>query len=441
MKKVLIIVYYWPPASGPGVQRWLKFTKYLPLYGWQPIILTVKNGSYPAIDHSLVEEVPDEVPVFKTTSLEPHQFFNFIRGKKGKKVNVGMDQDTQASNLFKKWVNGLGMYARANIFVPDARIGWKPFAIPMAKKIIKQYQPDCVVTSGPPQSTHLIGLQLQKIYHLPWLADLRDPWTNAYYNNSLQRNKQALNKDKSLENQVIQSSDHISVVSPGMRDEFIERNTHISILYNGYDETDFEQIPDSIRTDQFTLQYVGSFKNTEIHIPLWLAIRELLDESESFANHFRLVFTGNVTDAVKESIVEHALSNQVTYRGFVDHEEAIQDMIQANLLLFILADLPGSHKVVTGKILEYLASGTPIFGIGIQNGGADQILQACGRPGLYDYNQKNLYKKALKAYFEEWLNNRQVSKKHRIGIHEQYSRRGITQQLAKILNQITSKAE
>ena len=436
MKKVLIIVYYWPPASGPGVQRWLKFTKYLPEFGWQPIILTVRNGSYPAIDHSLVAEVPKGISVYRTKSLEPHTFFNFVRGKKGNKTNVGMDQDTDSKSPIKKFINTLGMYARANIFIPDARIGWKPFAIAAAKQIIKIHNPDCIVTSGPPQSTHLIGLSLQKTFQIPWLADLRDPWTNAYYNNSLNRSDRALAKDKKLETKVLESADYLSVVSPGMREEFEDRNDNIEILYNGYDDKDFLELKDSIKTAYFTLHYVGSFKKTEIHLPLWDAIKELIDEVPDFKKYFRLTFTGNVTEAVRTSIEENNLSAHVIYKGFLDHDEAIQDMIEANLLLFILANLPGSHKVVTGKIFEYLASQTPIFGIGIQDGGADQILKACERKGLFPYNDKEAYKKEIVAHFLLWKENNKTSIKIVTGIQEQYSRKGITKVLSSILDQM-----
>ena len=151
MKTVLIITYYWPPASGPGVQRWLKMSKFLPEHGFKPLILTVKNGSYPSIDPSLLDEIPDDLQVVRTGTREPFEIFNRLRGKKGKEISVGLS----GMKGSKSPVQNFGIWLRANFFIPDARKGWKPYAMKAAKALMSNV--DLIITTGPPHSTHFIG--------------------------------------------------------------------------------------------------------------------------------------------------------------------------------------------------------------------------------------------------------------------------------------------
>lgn len=173
-KKVLIITYYWPPASGPGVQRFLKISKYLNDFGWKPIILTVKNGSYPSFDPSLENEIPEWVEVHKTKTFEPFTIYNRLTGSKGKNLGTGLIGLEGKQSFVKK----LSIYIRANYFIPDARKGWYRYAVKEAKQLIQEKEIDAIITTGPPHSTHLIGKSLKEKFNLPWISDFRDPWVN-----------------------------------------------------------------------------------------------------------------------------------------------------------------------------------------------------------------------------------------------------------------------
>ncbi|MEO0340032.1 MAG: glycosyltransferase [Bacteroidota bacterium] len=290
-QKVLIITYYYPPAGGAGVQRWLKFSNLMVDLGWSPIILTVKNGSFQAYDDSMLDEIHPSIKVFRTSSIEPFRIYNFLRGKKGKSVEAGMTSIKEKASLFQRIAN----HIRANWFIPDARRGWNYFAISKAKTILKQHDIKAIITTGPPHSSHLIGLSIAKQHKLPWLADFRDPWTQIYYNQYLNRTKRSIQLDYRLESQILQNADAVTVVGQGMYDEFKERTKNIHIIYNGYDPQDFEA-PATIDSDKFKLSYIGGFMANQNHLPLWEAISELIQTDASFKAHFQLRLTGKVDD-------------------------------------------------------------------------------------------------------------------------------------------------
>ncbi len=438
--KVLIITYYWPPAAGPGVQRWLKFSKYLPEFDWQPYIATTENGSYPAIDESLLEEVSEDIEVERIKTLEPHQWYNLIRGKSSKTVEEGMSTIKDSQNPIEMIANRI----RSLFFVPDARMGWNLRALPKIRKIIRDEKIDTIITTGPPHSTHLMGYRLKKKFALKWIADLRDPWTTMYYNAYLKMPEYSKRKDRRLENKVIRFADAITVVGPGMKEEFIDRNSNVFVIYNGYDDADVEFL--NTESDQlakkdseyFRLSYVGNFKIGQDHDALWQAISELVSADEEFGQYFRLEFTGNVNQYTRENLIKHNLEHNVVFHGYLPHRMAMRKMRQAQMVLFITSNTKGNQKLVTGKIFEYLASATPIFAIGHPSGDAAEILQECQRESIMDFNQKTTYKKRLSSLFSDWFNNRNLPEKVYDNTHQRYSRRNQTAEIASILNNLSS---
>ncbi|MCK4715587.1 MAG: glycosyltransferase, partial [Candidatus Marinimicrobia bacterium] len=219
MKKVLIITYYWPPAGGPGVQRVLKFAKYLPEFGWQPIILTVKNGEYPAIDNSLQKEIPANCKVYNTFSIEPNFVYKKFTG-------MGSDEKIPTAVLAAEntnWKKRLANWIRLNLFIPDAKIGWIPFAVRKGKKIIKAEKPDIIFSSSPPPTVHLIARKLAKWSGIKWVADFRDPWTDIYHYNDVKRSAWSLNRDKDKEKEIVTSADEIITVSQNVAELLNEK--------------------------------------------------------------------------------------------------------------------------------------------------------------------------------------------------------------------------
>ncbi|MCF8363244.1 MAG: glycosyltransferase family 4 protein [Prolixibacteraceae bacterium] len=434
MKKVLIITYYWPPGSSPGVQRYLKFSKYLNDFGWQPYILTVKNRSYPSVDHSLLNDVPDNVTVYRTNTIEPFSLFNLLKKEKGDKSTIGLIGLTDKKTFLKR----MSLWIRANFFIPDARKYWRLFAYKKAKKIIKTNNIDAIVTTGPPHSTHLIGYKLKKNTNIPWIADFRDPWINIFYNKFFPRTSRTQRKDKLLEDRVIKNSDALIVVSKGMLKEFQKRSKNISIIYNGYDAKDIPKRKETA-TQKFILSYIGNFKpNQNIDI-IWKAISELSKEDKDFNNLFQLDIIGNISSCVNNDVKKYKIENKVNLFGFVKHDEAVTKMIQANALLFIIPQVENNKLIITGKLFEYLASKTPIISIGPTKGNASEILKESLRSPMIDYADFETFKLTLLDEFKNWLLNGKTTAKLNKGDVEQYERRNLTQELSSILNELTNK--
>ncbi len=430
-KKVLIITYYWPPGSGPGVQRFLKMSGFLYDFGWEPVILTVKNGSYPSTDSSLVNEIPEALRVYKTKTLEPFAIFNLLSGKKGKQVGVGMIGLQDKKNTVKR----ISLHIRANLFLPDARRGWVPFAFKKAKKLHKKLNFDAVVTTGPPHSSHIIGYKLKKCIGIPWLADMRDPWVNNFFNAALPRTKFAKQIEQKFENKIIKNADFVTVVSPGLKEEFEDRNNNIGVVYNGFDQEDIPEI-ENYQSKRFSLSYIGNFKPNQNIDALWQAIRELCEEIPGFKEHFNISLTGNVDSVIKKRLEEKDLFRISTIQPFVPHREATKLMNQSHLLLFIVPKAKGNRLIITGKLFEYIAIRSPILSIGPLDGDASKILSQAGRDPMIDYSDKEKIKTQISAYYKKWLEQEKYNFKHSSSDLKKFSRYASAENLAKILKTI-----
>jgi hypothetical protein len=379
LKPILIISYYWPPGSGPGVQRWLKFCKYLPEQGWQPIVLTVKNGSYPAYDNSLLNEVPNDVLVYRTNTIEPFEIYNLLRGKKGKSVEVGMGNIKDPKGGFAKLAN----YVRANFFIPDARMGWNSFAYAEAKKIIAKHKPEVIITTGPPHSTHLVGLKLKRDFQLPWIADFRDPWTEIFYNQFLNRTGKSILKDKKLEQQVLEKSNLLLAATPSIEKLYRNKASNIKVILNGYDSSDFSELTELL-SPSFNISFFGNMLPNQNIDNVWLAINELKTEGK-LPNHFNFRIIGNVADNIKESIFNNGIFELVTFLPFLPHKEAVKEMQKSNMLFLPIPIDKGNKLILTGKIFEYLATKRPILSVGPKDGDAAEVLTACDQLPMLDY--------------------------------------------------------
>lgn len=396
-------------------------------------MITPKNGSYPNTDATLLKDVPDELKVITTQTIEPFRLFNLLTGQaqRGKSSSVGMG-DLKGKKTLIKRISG---YIRANWFVPDARKGWVPFAVNAAAQQIEAGKIDAIVTTGPPHSTHLAGLELSKKFGVPWLADLRDPWTNIYYNQFLPRTASTTKKDQAYETEVIETAATVSVVSAGLEEEFRERAHSINVLPNGYDEEDFEGETKQEKNPVFELSYIGNYKDNQNCPALWKAIRELSNEHPAFQKSFRLSLTGNIHPSVSAALKSEHIEHFVELHPFVKHAEAIEKMKKASALLFLIPNSSDNKKIITGKIFEYLASRTPLFSIGPVDGDASHILKECNRHEMKAYDDHDGIKEQLFALFSEWENNHlKVHIEH--NLHRRFSRRALTKQLSLYLDSI-----
>ena len=415
------------------MQRFLKFSKYLPEFGWEPIIITVDNGSYPYYDESLLKEIATSLRVYRTKTFEPFEFYNLLRGKTGK----SMPLVTVGANKRKTFFQALTEYIRANFFVPDARKGWVPYAVKQAEEILRSEKIDAIITTGPPHSAHLIGLRLKEKFDIKWLADFRDPWTGIVYNEMLPRTEGTKQKYKSLETAVLKTADQTVVISPGMKEQFEDRAKKIDVILNGYDEDNFLPGKVYLNTPEsekgfFTIRYIGNLMASQNPSNLWRAIAELRQTS---AAKIKLDFTGRVDAEVQSNITTEGLSDITTYNPFTDQQTAINLTRHASLLLFAIFNLPNTRLVITGKIFEYLASCSEIIAFGDTEGDASAILKSVGRKPMIGFTDYAETLSQLQSAYNYWQQNGEAFK-YTDRRFEVFSRRNQASSLAKLLNNL-----
>nr|WP_298658781.1 glycosyltransferase family 4 protein [uncultured Flavobacterium sp.] len=424
INKVLIISYYWPPAGGPGVQRWLKFVKYLPEFGVQPIVYIPENPNYPLIDEKLVQDVHPQAIFLKHKIFEPYAFASIFLKNKTKKISAGIITKNKKQSVVEK----LMLWVRGNLFIPDARVFWVKPSVNYLKEYIQENNIETVITTGPPHSLHLIGLRLKKQLAINWIADFRDPWTTIGYHKELKLSNWAAKKHKQYEFDVLNSCDTVIVTSPTTKKEFQAlTSTPIEVITNGYDVEKIEKKPLDI---DFTLAHIGSFLSQRNPQILWESLAELTEENKLFAQYFKLKLIGAVSKEVLQSIENFGLQAFVQNLGYVSHEEALVHQRTSQVLLLIEIDSEETKCIIPGKLFEYMVSERPILAIGPADSDFESIIKATNTGVFFHYHEKDALKATILAQFEQYLqNNLNV---HAVGL-QQYSRKNLTAQLVKLL--------
>ncbi len=431
-RKVLIITYYWPPGGGAGVQRWLKFVKYLNEFGWQPIVYTPENGEMPVLDDSLSADIPNDTLVIKTPIWEPYDFYKKLVGaKKHEKINTGFLTERKRPGLKEK----LAVWLRGNFFIPDARCFWIKPSVSFLNKWLSENNVDAIVSTGPPHSMHLIAQKVSVRNRIPWLADFRDPWTNIDYYKDLMLTGWADRRHHDLEKSVVSVADRVVVVGPTMQHEFSEKyHRNIDVITNGFD-TDDVLHADTIRNDRFVIAHVGTLVRTRNPVNLWKVLSDLISEHADLRNDLSIRLTGKVDLAVRNSLASSGLEKYVTYVDYLPHDKVAGEQKSASVLLLILNDTPNSKGILTGKLFEYLASGRPVLCIGPEDGDAAAIIHETRSGVTCDFDEKEKVRQALLNFYREYRSG--TSSANRTGI-EQYSRKALTAKLASILDEMIS---
>ena len=394
MPKVLIITYYWPPAGGPGVQRWLKFVTYLKGFGVEPIVYIPENPHYPLKDKSLVAEIPEGITILKKRIIEPYAWAQIFSKEKTETISSGIIDKPEKQN----WLQKLLLYVRGNFFIPDARKFWVNPSVEFLRKYIYDNPVDAIITTGPPHSLHLIGLNLKAKTGLPWIADFRDPWTDIGYHDKLKLTRSSQKKHLVLERKVLNTADHIITTSPKTKTDFKKISPQpITCITNG-----FEERPEtSIDLDKsFTLSHIGSLLAARDPVLLWEILNELKKEKPSFGKDLKIKLAGKVSATVIESIKEYNLDENVELLGYVNHTKALNLQRKAQVLLLIEINAPETRAIIPGKVFEYLAARRPILGIGPQKADFFDIVEGSQSGFCFDYGQKML----LKTQLLEWYN-------------------------------------
>ena len=371
---VLIISYYWPPSSGSGVQRWMYFAKYLSDCGVTPLVLTVdpSKASYRKIDEEFSDFVKD-VKVYKTKTLEPLKLYSMLTTGSTKKGIPQGSVGAEKNGLFSK----ISRYVRGNIFIPDARIGWKLYAVKAANKIITNNNIDLIITTGPPHSTHLIGRVLKRKYGIKWIADFRDPWTEIYYNQDLLQSKKSKEKDGKLELSVLNEADRVLTVGPSMADLLMDKipsqKSKFSFIYNGYDAKKMISVQSQKSNKYMTISYIGLLTDAMPHSTISESLKLFVQQNKGANIKVRLA--GDICTSFLDSIQSIMPPNQIEILGYIPHREALNVMKSSDILFTCLPTQDHSKIMISGKMLEYIASGNSILCIGNQESDAAKMIQ------------------------------------------------------------------
>lgn len=426
-KKILIITYYWPPAGGPGVQRWLKFAKYLPEFGWKPIIYTPENPSYPLLDESLMKDVPEDLEIVRTKIWEPYQLAEKLN-KSNKKFKAG--QFDVGNN--QSWKSKLSIWVRGNFFIPDARVFWVNPSTQFLEQYLKINNIKTIVTSGPPHSMHLIGLNLKKKFpDLKWIADFRDPWTEISYYKHLKLTNRSDKKHRHLESEVFKNADITLATSYTDAENFRKNGANAFCITNGFDETDAStSLSMTGKVSKFTLSYIGVLEQLRNPENLWKALDNLVKTNADFAENFNLKFVGRIDDKILEVIEKSSLKDHIQNLGYVSHDKAVDEMAKSSLLLITNFPNESSKGIIPGKIFEYLATGKQIISFGPNEADVAKILDETKAGKHFSYNDSKEIEDFILEKFELWKNGNLLENTQNI---EQFSRRNLTKQLSEIL--------
>jgi len=427
-KKILIITYYWPPAGGPGVQRWLKFAKYLPEFGWKPIIYTPENPSYPLLDNSLMKDVPDDLEIVRTKIWEPYQLAEKLN-KSNKKFKAG--QFDVGNN--QSWKSKLSIWVRGNFFIPDARVFWVNPSTQFLEQYLKINNIETIVTSGPPHSMHLIGLNLKRKFpNLKWISDFRDPWTEISYYKHLKLTNRSDKKHRQLESEVFKNADITLATSYTDAENFRKSGANAFCITNGFDETDSnpQTLQPSNSPTQFTLSYIGVLEQLRNPENLWKALDNLVKTNSDFEENFNLKFVGRIDDKILKTLEKSSLKNHIQNLGYVSHDKAVDEMAKSSLLLITNFPNDSSKGIIPGKIFEYLATGKQIISFGPNEADVAKILDETKAGKHFGYNDSREIENFILEKFELWKSGNLLENTQNI---EQFSRRNLTKQLVQIL--------
>lgn len=424
MKKALVITYYWAPAGGPGVQRWLKFVKYLRNFGIEPIIYTPLNPTYPMVDTHIADDLPQDLTLLKTKIWEPYSLASLFSKEKTKKISAGIIPSKKLS-----WMDKCLLWVRGNLFIPDARILWVRPSVRFLTDYITTHNIDTIITTAPPHSIHLIGLHLkEKFPSLRWIADFRDPWTNIGYHSQLLLTAKSARKHLSLEQKVLQTADTLIVTSPSTQREFQAKTQKpIVLITNGYDDTFTEKIPLS---PSFLLSHIGSLLSERNPETLWKVLGEMIQENTDFRKDLRICLAGKVSEEVFASIDKYGLSSFLEYKGYLSHTEALMLQRTSQLLLLLEINHPKTEGIIPGKLFEYMASQRPILALGYQQWDVKDIISQTQTGTTLSVTDANAIKQAINHYYTLYKDNKLYSQPVSI---ESYHRKALTQKLSKII--------
>ncbi|MCF7859469.1 MAG: hypothetical protein K9N07_09155 [Candidatus Cloacimonetes bacterium] len=422
MKKIMVISYYWPPCGGVGVQRWLKFVKYLSQKDWQITVLTTKNGDYPTLDESLLKKIPDKVKVIRTKTPTFSGLYKKLVHSQDVHVPHGSLEISSDQSLIKK----VFIWIRLNLIVPDARKIWNRHAYSRAKQELSTNDYDMMITTGPPHSTHLIGLRMKKKIKLNWLADFRDPWTEMGYLKNVKRIKLTSILDKRLENKVVNNCDLIVAASKKIITDLNCIPDKIKLITNGFDPDEYAGIINKKLDDNFNLNYFGSLPEESNPISALQAVLKLYEQGIA---DIKINLWGNISQKVISILSNLDDKNIITFHDHIAHQKAVEYMVNSDLLLLMINRVENNEGIITAKLFEYLGSEVPILGIGPISSEPAKILEETKMGKMFDYDNVT----DISGYIEQSYTSWKKGKLKKSGNIAKYNCVNQTEELIKFL--------
>lgn len=448
-KQVLMVAYYFPPLSGSGVFRSLKFAKYLPQFGWQPTVLSTDQApnGWKFTDESQVAEIPADMEVIRVpdgistgreTSLNGDRvqaLLNFL--------GAVLRESAEGYEIFTQLTRSEYGIKQLLTF-PCAALSWAWDVVQYIEQNMDLRQFEVIYTTSGPSSAHLIGFYLKQKYGIPWVADYRDPWTfNAYgadYNPSVAGQKLLFE----LESILLKSADHSLTVEESTVQTYLRHfqiaEGKISSITNGYDEADFSELTvPQVRTQKFTINYSGLiYTGAQTIEPIFGAIRQLSDEHKIDVAKINFHFVGVAAQNLETAAKEYGLNSIVSQTGYLSHMEALQSNLNANLLLLLVGDDARYKSVYTGKFFEYLRSGRPILALAPKDGAVDKVLRETGHGEAVLSTQISQIKAMILREYRKWEKGQGLELLHCPAI-ERFERKVLTKQLASVLSDVVNR--
>jgi glycosyltransferase involved in cell wall biosynthesis len=433
MKNLLIVAYYFPPSGGPGVQRVLKHVKYLPEFGWNPIVLTVSNGQYPAIDTSLIEQIPKSTEVIKTRIFEPYDVYRKLTGKgKGTAIDVNVIKKDNQKSDFKE---SLAEFVRATFFIPDARMFWYFRAKKAIDEIMKTRKIDAVYSSSPPYTCSLIARYTKRKYGIPWVAGFRDPWTEFISSPKRWWLPRAI--DRSMEHSVFATADAVECAWVGIIKDALGKypdldRSKFHHVPNGFDSADYPKV-DFTRNERFTVTYTGSMYGRRNPSSLFSAVEMLIRRGDVNPKELCFRFVGRFGTEVEEMFSQASFRDSIDIVGYVPHHESIASLMRSDALLLVVDESKESEEIVPGKVYEYIGCRRPIIAIAPQESAIAELIRETGAGKVAHQSETEKIADIFLSYYKSWRDGNSSVAADPNAINK-YERRESAKTLAQLLD-------
>ena len=394
--KILIISYYWPPSGGSGVQRWLNFSNQLSKKGWHVTVFTALNAKYPIIDNELNKTLHSSIKVIKIPIFEPTSFL--------KKNNT---DSINSNNIFNKIL----LWIRANLFFPDSRMFWIKTVSKQAIDYINKNDINCLITTAPPFSTHLIGLKIKKETNVKWISDFRDPWSDFFQFKLLPLLPFQKKRHIKAELQCLKFSNAVLTTSPSLTRKYSRFNENTYTVFNGFDS--FIKTKDF---DKFLLMYSGVMKSIQNPKNLWLVLEEISLENKSFFKDLKVRLVGDFDNEIKNELNGKFIESKIVFEKYLEKEKLNKEISMAKILILTSVNLDSIDNIIPGKLYYYFSVKRPILAFSNIQSDVSKIIKETNTGRVFDYSNKidlknhildlyNNYRLGINDFSPDGLNN------------------------------------